>query len=86
MKKVDERMAASLVTAATSEREILIRCGKIKEVAKLTDSFQERDHSFLIIERPKEYSLRKCILKLGKTFLNESEVKKCIHKVLEIVK
>lgn len=43
MKRVDENMPSNLFQAATSEREILLRCGTISKVVKLMDAFTEQE-------------------------------------------
>ena len=40
----------------------------------------------MIIEQPKGDNLKNCILSLGRTYLKEKEVKKCVSQLLKIVK
>ena len=40
----------------------------------------------MIIEQPKGDNLKNCILSLGRTYLKEKEVKKCVFQLLKIVK
>ena len=79
MKKVDETMAPSLVAVAMGERDILIRCSKINSVVLLMDSFSEGNASYMLIECPNGENLKDAVLRLGKRFLKEAEVKKCMR-------
>lgn len=79
MKVVDERISPNILAVVMSERDILIRSGKSEHVVKLFDSFSEKNKFYMLIENPKGDSLKKTVLKLGKSYLKESDVKKCAH-------
>lgn len=79
-------MAQNLVATAMGEREILIRCSKVNSVVLLMDSFSEKNANYLIIECPTGDNLKDTVLRQGKRFLKEAEVKKCMRQLLSIVK
>lgn len=86
MKKVGGNIAQNLVAVAMGERDILIRCQKINSVVLLMDSFAEKNANYLIIECPTGDNLKDTVLRQGKRFLKEAEVKKCMRQLLSTVK
>lgn len=79
MKKVSETISQNLIAVAMGERDVLIRCSKINSVVLLMDSFSERSSSYLIIECPTGENLKDVVLRQGKKFMKEAEVKKCMQ-------
>ena len=79
MKILEPDVSGVLQEEALREKTILNLCHKITQIPKLVEHFEEHDLTYVVNDHVKCDSLSKTLVKLGKNFLRESEVRKVLY-------
>ncbi len=79
-------ISGQYLESATQEHHVLVECRTVKGITKVVDDFYEKETRYILFEAPKGDSLRNSMVGMSINHLSESETRKCMILLFQIIK